>query len=905
MSYNGCMRQRSILVLAALATAFALGAGIAQAAGGAGAPDADRNGDGIFDNLAAQLADQPADARVSVIVTLDGPASASAVAALQSRVGPFTVGRSFTLIDGFAARVSKEQVSALAAAPGVQHVEENGTVSATNGPGNSAFGVTQARADLPGSDGSGLAAAVIDTGIDPGHLDLAGKVVAFVDCLSPVAAPVCTPTAAYDDHGHGTHVAGTIAGTGVASGGAERGVAPGASLVGVKVLDATGSGSEESVIAGIQWVVAHRATYTIRAINMSLSGGGCSDGTDALSQASDEAAAAGVVVVVAAGNAGPWPCSISSPSAAAAAVTVGAMGDFSQLGFRLATFSSRGPTLDGRIKPDVVAPGIAVVSTRAGTTNGYSTLSGTSMATPFVAGLALLLQQQNPTLTTAQVKSILTSTAVDFGTPGADVDYGFGRVDAYAALRAAGAAINTPPTMPSRTFQQGSLGAGGSVTLQIAVTGSSFPLAATVLMDEWAAGATMSLTLRRPDGSVASTSTLGTRHERVLAAAPVAGIWTVTIAATGAIVWQLDVSAQLGVGGVTAGSPPTVTGSAVEGALLTGSAGTWTGEAPQFTTLRWLRCDAAGATCTPLPGAVSPTYSQVAADIGATLRLEATVSNWLGYQRLTSAPSAVVAAAAPVLATPYSIVGAVVAGAAVGAAGGSWTSSVPVTVTYAWQLCDAATTTACSPAGTGSTLTLPQTAAGYRARLTATATSSGGSAATTVTSAIVAPAAPAGSGLVGAGLAAGAAGGGYATVAPLPGEAGRERIEFALRVATGGVVYGKQLTLRFREGGQAFVLRTTSIDTGGLFVAGSGTPPRRAFFAGAATLAAISPAGVETPLPGVYRVTVDVRDLAEPGAGADSFAAWVGAPDGTTVHQGGTSAAPLVLASGNMGFRRS
>ena len=809
----------------------AAGAGGAFAAGGA--PDADRDGDGIFEDLAAQVAGAPAAERVNVIVTLDRPATDAAVSLLQQQFGAFSLGRLFSVIDGFSAAARGAQVALLAAAPEIVHVQRNSPMAVANQPGNPAFGVAQARLDLPGIDATGTSAAVLDTGIDPGHLDIAGKVVAFVNCLLPESPPVCTGGPALDDHGRGTHVSGTIAGTGAASGDVERGVAPGATLVGVKVLDADGSGSEAGVIAGIQWVIAHRAAYAIRAINMSLSSSGCSDGTDALSLAADEAVAAGITVAVAAGNAGPTLCTIASPSAAAAAITVGAMGDFSQAGYRLATFSSRGPTVDGRIKPDLVAPGIAVRSLAAGTTNGYTTLSGTSMATPFIAGLALLIQQESPALTPAQVKTVLTGTAIDFGLPGPDVDYGSGRVDAYAALRAAGGAINTPPSQPSHTTASGTLEAGQLTTVPIVVTGSSFPLAAAVLMEEWTGGATMTLTLLRPDGTTAAISALGTRHERVLVFTPDAGTWTLRIAATAHIVWQLDVSAQLGVGLVALVAPPNVTGTPVEGATLVGSPGTWSGLAPQFTTLRWLRCDAAGATCVPIADASSASYPLAAPDIGSTFRLEATVANWLGFERATSSATAVVAAAAPLLAAPPTILGAVAGGQTVTAAPGSWTSSVPVSFSYAWQLCDAATASACSAAGVGDTLPLAPTAVGYRLRLTVTATSAGGSASASTLSVPVAPGVPGAFGLVPAGFGAGAAGGGYATVAPLPGEAGRERIEFALRVTTGGVVSGKQLTLRFRLNGLSYVLRTSSIDTDGLFLAATGTPPRRAFFAGA------------------------------------------------------------------------
>lgn len=206
MSYTGGMRL--VLPLATATAALMLGlpgAGVGGAFAASGAPAADPNGDGTFDDLAAQVADVPVSARVDVIVTLDRPATAAVVATLQEQVGPFSPGRLFTVVDGFSVTVTGPQVALLAAAPAVVQIERNGTVGISNQPGNLAFGATQSRLDLPGIDGSRTSAAVIDTGIDPAHVDIAGKVVAFVDCLLPDLAPVCSVVPAFDDHGHGSH----------------------------------------------------------------------------------------------------------------------------------------------------------------------------------------------------------------------------------------------------------------------------------------------------------------------------------------------------------------------------------------------------------------------------------------------------------------------------------------------------------------------------------------------------------------------------------------------------------------------------------------------------------------------------------------------------------------------------
>src|SRR3712207_4076251 len=194
----------------------------------------------------------------------------------RSRVGGFAVGKRIGLIDGFSATVSKAEAHALARAPEVRTVEENSIVRALNDGAQASLGVTKARVEAPRLDGDGdgnasaysggdLVAAVIDTGIDAGHADLdEGKVIAFKDFVNG-------RTAVYDDEGHGTHVAATIAGDGDGrADGSQRGVAPAAGLVGVKVLAADGSGTTANVVAAIEWVVQNKDLYGIEAINLSL-----------------------------------------------------------------------------------------------------------------------------------------------------------------------------------------------------------------------------------------------------------------------------------------------------------------------------------------------------------------------------------------------------------------------------------------------------------------------------------------------------------------------------------------------------------------------------------------------------------------------------------------------------------
>lgn len=284
-----------------------------------------------------------------------------------------------------------------------------------------------------GFDGTGMTAGIIDTGIDQTHPDLEGKVVAAQNFVAAGTPGGGDPNDVTDRVGHGTHVASILAGTGAASGGLYRGVAPSANLIIAKGLDDTGSAPDSWIIAAMQW---QAATQHARIVSMSL-GGGPSDGTDPLSEAVDNLSTQyGTLFVIAAGNSGPGGFTVTSPGAATAALTVGAV-DSSD---RLAGFSSRGPRLgDYAVKPEITAPGVDVVAARAaGTSLGqsvgteYTRLSGTSMATPHVAGAAVILGQQHPDWTAAQLKAALIATAHDGG--GTAYEQGGGRVDIGRAV---------------------------------------------------------------------------------------------------------------------------------------------------------------------------------------------------------------------------------------------------------------------------------------------------------------------------------------------------------------------------------------------------------------------------------------------------------------------------------------
>ncbi|XRG77759.1 S8 family serine peptidase [Rossellomorea sp. GAMAL-10_SWC] len=269
-----------------------------------------------------------------------------------------------------------------------------------------------------GFTGKGVKVAVLDTGIDPNHPDLSNQVD---------EAKSFVPGQTVDDgQGHGTHVASTIAGTGAASEGKNKGVAPEASLLVGKVLDNNGRGMESWIIDGMEW-----AAHNAKIVSMSL-GGGQSDGTDPLSQAVNNLSEeTGALFVIAAGNSG-GEGSIGSPGAADAALTIGAVDKAD----KIADFTSKGPRFgDMGLKPDLSAPGVGIVAARSGLTSGsgfYKSLSGTSMATPHVAGAAAILLQKHPEWNGTQLKEALMSTSkrLDYS----PYHIGSGRLDVAAAV---------------------------------------------------------------------------------------------------------------------------------------------------------------------------------------------------------------------------------------------------------------------------------------------------------------------------------------------------------------------------------------------------------------------------------------------------------------------------------------
>jgi serine protease AprX len=360
-----------------------------------------------------------------------------------------------------------------------------------------------------GYDGTGVGVAVIDSGVNPVFdLTLAGTSKTSRIIYSQNFDPSANTTS--DLYGHGTHVAGIIAGNGGSStcGNCDvtfRGIAPNANIINLRVLDSNGSATDSTAIAAIQQAISLKNKYNIRVINLSLGRGIFESYTlDPLCQAAEQAWKAGIVVVVAAGNYGRDNSNnnygygtITAPGNDPYVITVGAMktmGTATRTDDLIATYSSKGPTmLDQIIKPDIVAPGNLVISDLASTTatlyvnypqnllplsyyttnnnqnasSNYYILSGTSMATPMVSGAAALLLQQNPLLTPDQVKARLMKTAYktfpsssSYADPSTGITYtdyydiftiGAGYLDVWAALSNTDLALGTAGSALSPT----------------------------------------------------------------------------------------------------------------------------------------------------------------------------------------------------------------------------------------------------------------------------------------------------------------------------------------------------------------------------------------------------------------------------------------------------------------------
>lgn len=393
-----------------------------------------------LDKTLNRRADQAGTSRVIITLRPGWDVSAD-VKMLGGRLG-----RHLRLINSQVAELPNGLLNRLADHPGILSIHHD---RPTAGEMNRTAVVIGARAvqSEMALTGAGVGVAVIDSGITSWHDDLSyngsstlvrtklgQRVVAFVDLVND-------RTSQYDDNGHGTHVAGTIAGNGYDTYGARAGIAPEAHLVGLKVLDDRGRGVISDVVAALEWIVVNKAAHNIRVANLSV-GASVTESyrTDPLTLAAKRAVDAGIVVVTAAGNLGKNALgqtqygAITAPGNAPWVLTVGAyshQGTVQRHDDVVAAYSSRGPSaIDFEAKPDLVAPGTGSISlsdptslfyttkatsllsgTRPTSYKPYLALSGTSMAAPVVSGTVALMMQANPSLTPNMVKAILQFTA--------------------------------------------------------------------------------------------------------------------------------------------------------------------------------------------------------------------------------------------------------------------------------------------------------------------------------------------------------------------------------------------------------------------------------------------------------------------------------------------------------------
>lgn len=365
-------------------------------------------------------------------------------------------------------RLPAHRVAALAASDRVDYVGIDEPVSTAMEIAREASNQPVAPDVESALKGAGVTIAVVDSGVAL-HGDIS-TLTAVVDVVAhPMNPHAAAPETTIDPHGHGTHVAGIMVGTGNLSGGSMAGIAPEASLISVRVLDGIGRGLSSDVLAGMQWILANHAAYGIRVVNVSLGHPVFEPvADDPLVEAVEALWDAGIVVVCSAGNRGrSGYVTITSPCNAPKVITVGATND-SQTGpiadDKLATYSSRGPTaFDLIAKPDIVAPGNRIVSLRSpGSFSDlllpdrrvaadpsqpevldYFEMSGTSMASPIVAATAALMIQQDPTLSPGSVKARLMMSArkAEVGDP---LLTGAGYLDILGALRATWTAAGAP-----------------------------------------------------------------------------------------------------------------------------------------------------------------------------------------------------------------------------------------------------------------------------------------------------------------------------------------------------------------------------------------------------------------------------------------------------------------------------
>ncbi|WMJ77718.1 MULTISPECIES: S8 family peptidase [unclassified Sedimentibacter] len=309
--------------------------------------------------------------------------------------------RELPIINGCACEMSINSILKLTNDPDVEFISYDSKVFAVMDVARDAIG-----ADFisdTGYTGKDVTVAIIDTGISP-HMDLIypnSRIAGFKDFVN-------NESRMYDDNGHGTHCAGILAGSGYASKGKYKGIAPEANILSIKVLDENGNGNTSDILSTVQWIIDNKEVYKTRIINFSLGAIAQSrEKRDPLVKAANRAIENNFIVVAAVGNSGPLRNTILSPATSRHVISVGALDDKRTPELNddvIAEFSSRGPTFDRIKKPDLIAPGVNIMSLSNTNLKGYTNLSGTSMSAPMVSGAAALLLNENPNYTHFDIK---------------------------------------------------------------------------------------------------------------------------------------------------------------------------------------------------------------------------------------------------------------------------------------------------------------------------------------------------------------------------------------------------------------------------------------------------------------------------------------------------------------------
>jgi len=366
---------------------------------------------------------------IKKVQTLSTDGKVSAIVFSKEEQGPIcreclrkmgiTIVYEFPFINAYAVEIPRAMLEKVAQVESIRYVTDDVDINSLLNIATQEVGARDV--NLKGYTGKNIGIAIIDTGVYP-HPDLIrpkNRIIAFKDFVNNRKDP-------YDDNGHGTFVAGVAAGNGYSSGGKYAGVAPEANVIAIKAMNKDGEGSASKIVAGLQWVADNKDKYNIKVVCLSL--GSKASGAmnnDPLVVAVTQLWKQGIFVTAAAGNSGPKRGTITTPGISPSIMTVGAVDDKRTVDISddvVAEFSSRGPAHGNIPKPDVVAPGVNVVSLNADRSytggprlyslgKAYTTMSGTSVAAPIVAGIAALIFEAHPEYTPDKVKTLIMKYA--------------------------------------------------------------------------------------------------------------------------------------------------------------------------------------------------------------------------------------------------------------------------------------------------------------------------------------------------------------------------------------------------------------------------------------------------------------------------------------------------------------